>query len=187
MTTVGMAKPFEDFCIVGVWRCCHEVPVGRHGGCRLARNCGPDRARAERRAGSGVRWGVRGAGVSQAEPHTRALTIQARAGGSPTETSGRVAFEHRSPAGINRFVGSVACLQRDAAGLVQLSGGVRQGETTAGEPLTGKDFAFTLDTAAHPQRFSSPRFANRGTIPPCGGGRAESVPVTLGMFRTGPL
>lgn len=138
-------------------------------------------------AGSGVRWGVRGAGVSQAEPHTRALTIQARAGGSPTETSGRVAFEHRSPAGINRFVGSVACLQRDAAGLVQLSGGVRQGETTAGEPLTGKDFAFTLDTAAHPQRFSSPRFANRGTIPPCGGGRAESVPVTLGMFRTGPL
>lgn len=84
------------------------------------------------------------------------------------------------PGGHQRFVGSVACLQRDAAGLVQLSGGVRQGETTAGEPLTGKDFAFTLDTAAHPQRFSSPRFANRGTIPPCGRWASRERPRDAG-------
>lgn len=46
-----------------------------------------------------------------------------------------------------------------------------------------RDVVFTLHTASDPQRFSLPRFGDPGTLPPCSGGRPETVPVAAGRFH----
>jgi hypothetical protein len=132
-------------------------------------------------AGSGP-W-VRGAAVSQVDPHTRLLAIDANSLGA-TRVDGQVTFQHRSPDGLSWFAGSVTCSRRSPDGVVLISGSIRQGRTAAGVDLRGKDFGLTVDTAGDPQRFSLPRFADAGALAPCSGGRPETVPVTFGGFST---
>lgn len=98
---------------------------------------------------------------------------------------GRINFRHlnRATDALARFRGSVTCLSSDEGGTVQVSGRVIRGHTGAGEDLSGRDFAFTIETSTEPQLFSLPRFGPPGSLEPCGGGRPDQVPVTRGGFR----
>jgi hypothetical protein len=49
--------------------------------------------------------------------------------------------------------------------------------------LAGKDFAFTIDVPAKPQKFSQPTIGDKGTLAACSGGGAP-VEVTRGGFKT---
>lgn len=51
-----------------------------------------------------------------------------------------------------------------------------------GGELAGKDFAFTIASAAEPQRFSKPTIGDKGTLAACSGG-GETVEVTRGGFK----
>ncbi len=51
-----------------------------------------------------------------------------------------------------------------------------------GGELAGKDFAFTIATAAEPQKFSKPTIGDKGTLAACSSG-GESVEVTRGGFK----
>ncbi|HSH77543.1 MAG TPA: hypothetical protein VLA19_03315 [Herpetosiphonaceae bacterium] len=128
---------------------------------------------------------VQGTGTSTLPEDVRSLTLAARATGATTDATGSVTFRHRSPGGLSRFTGTVACVRIDAGGTVRLSGGVVEGVTAPGMVLTGKDFAFTIQTQATPQAFSLPKFADAGTLPACSEGRPELVPVTMGHIRVG--
>lgn len=52
-----------------------------------------------------------------------------------------------------------------------------------GGELAGKDFAFTIDVPAKPQKFSQPTIGDKGTLAACSGG-GDPVEVTRGEFRT---
>jgi hypothetical protein len=52
-----------------------------------------------------------------------------------------------------------------------------------GGELAGKDFAFTIDVPAKPQKFSQPAIGDKGTLTACSGGGAP-VEVTRGGFKT---
>jgi hypothetical protein len=56
-------------------------------------------------------------------------------------------------------------------------------ERRGGGELAGKDFAFTIDVPAKPQKFSQPTIGDKGTLAACSGGGA-AVEVTRGGFRT---
>jgi hypothetical protein len=51
-----------------------------------------------------------------------------------------------------------------------------------GGELAGKDFAFTIATAAEPQKFSKPTIGDKGTLAACSSG-GETVEVTRGGFK----
>jgi hypothetical protein len=51
-----------------------------------------------------------------------------------------------------------------------------------GGELAGKDFAFTIASAAEPQKFSKPTIGDKGTLAACSSG-GESVEVTRGGFK----
>jgi hypothetical protein len=51
-----------------------------------------------------------------------------------------------------------------------------------GGELAGKDFAFTIDVPAKPQKFSTPTIGEKGALTACSGG-GSSVEVTRGRFR----
>jgi hypothetical protein len=51
-----------------------------------------------------------------------------------------------------------------------------------GGELAGKDFAFTIDVPAKPQKFSTPTIGEKGTLAACSGG-GTPVEVTRGKFR----
>ncbi|HKY77397.1 MAG TPA: hypothetical protein VJS45_14715 [Acidimicrobiia bacterium] len=51
-----------------------------------------------------------------------------------------------------------------------------------GGELSGKDFAFTIASAAEPQKFSKPTIGDKGTLAACSSG-GESVEVTRGGFK----
>jgi hypothetical protein len=59
----------------------------------------------------------------------------------------------------------------------------RDGPRRGRGELAGKDFAFTIDVAGNPQRFSVPRLGDAGTLSACSAG-GETVPVTRGGFRS---
>ncbi len=122
---------------------------------------------------------ISGSGISKVGHDTRKLTISAQAGSA---SGGMVQFIHNSPAGLTRFRGTVSCFNV-SGGTVQLSGVIEKGETATGALLDGKAFGFTINTSASPQAFSLPSFADAGGIPPCGGGRGETVPVTEDGFK----
>lgn len=126
---------------------------------------------------------VFGTGISQVGQDTRKLTVHAETAGAATSAAGFVQFNHLSPNGLSRFRGSVTCLSVDETGTVQISGSVLKGITASGVVLTGKDYAFTIQTDSSPQAFSLPGFADAGTLAPCSGGRPELVPVTQGGFK----
>ncbi len=129
---------------------------------------------------------VQGTGTSTLPEDTRTLTLAARTTEAATDATGSVSFRHRSPGGLSRFSGTVACLRIDVGGTIHLSGRVGEGVTASGMVLTGKDFAFTIQTQATPQAFSLPSFSDAGTLPPCSEGRPELVSVTQGQIRVGP-
>jgi hypothetical protein len=52
-----------------------------------------------------------------------------------------------------------------------------------GGELAGKDFAFTIDVPAKPQKFSQPTIGDKGSLTACSGG-GTAVEVTRGGFRT---
>ena len=52
-----------------------------------------------------------------------------------------------------------------------------------GGELAGKDFAFTIDVPAKPQKFSQPTIGDKGTLTACSGG-GDPVEVTRGGFKT---
>jgi hypothetical protein len=56
-------------------------------------------------------------------------------------------------------------------------------ERRGGGELAGKDFAFTIDVPAKPQKFSQPTIGDKGTLAACSGG-GTAVEVTRGGFRT---
>ena len=56
-----------------------------------------------------------------------------------------------------------------------------RGRRGSGE-LAGKDFAFTIDVAGKPQKFSTPAIGEKGTLTACSGG-GTPVEVTRGKFR----
>jgi hypothetical protein len=58
-----------------------------------------------------------------------------------------------------------------------------RGKRRGGGELAGKDFAFTIDVAGKPQKFSTPKIGDAGTLAACSGG-GDSVEVTRGRFRT---
>jgi hypothetical protein len=51
-----------------------------------------------------------------------------------------------------------------------------------GGELAGKDFAFTINVAGKPQKFSTPAIGEKGTLAACSGG-GTPVEVTRGKFR----
>lgn len=122
-----------------------------------------------------------GATVSSIGSDLRILAVGAQADDSGI-ASGVTSFVHVAPAGVSRFVGTVACFRQDGGGQVQLSGQVLDGVTAAGVVLTGKDFFFTLEADGGPQAFSLPSFAEAGTRSGCSGGGAQRVAVTAGSF-----
>jgi hypothetical protein len=125
---------------------------------------------------------VDGSGISKVAHDTRKLTVDAKAaaGGAP---GGTVQFIHNSPAGLTRFRGTVSCVSL-SGGIAQVSGTIDKGETATGALLDGKAFAFTINMSSKPQTFSLPNYADAGGIPPCGGGRPETVPVTEDGFHS---
>lgn len=58
-----------------------------------------------------------------------------------------------------------------------------KGERRGGGELAGKDFAFTIDVPAKPQKFSQPTIGDKGTLTACSGG-GTPVEVTRGGFKT---
>lgn len=122
-----------------------------------------------------------GATVSSIGSDLRILAVDAQADDSGV-ASGITSFVHVAPAGVSRFVGTVACFRQDGGGQVQLSGQVLDGVTAAGVVLTGKDFFFTVEADGGPQAFSLPSFADAGTRNGCSGGSAQQVTVTVGSF-----
>jgi len=129
--------------------------------------------------GAGLR--LDGSGVSYVGSDLRILAVDAQADGSGI-ASGITSFVHVAPAGVSRFVGTVACFRQDGGGQVQLSGQVLDGATAAGVVLTGKDFFFTLAADGGPQAFSLPSFADAGTRSGCSGGSVQRVAVSFGGF-----
>jgi hypothetical protein len=61
--------------------------------------------------------------------------------------------------------------------------GDRDRDRRGGGELAGKDFAFTIDVPARPQKFSQPTIGDKGTLAACSGG-GPAVEVTRGGFRT---
>jgi len=131
--------------------------------------------------GAGLR--LDGSGVSYLGSDLRILSVDAHADAGVA--SGITSFVHVAPAGVSRFVGTVACFRRDGDGEVQFSGQVLDGATAAGVVLTGKDFSFTLEADGRPQAFSLPSFADAGTQGGCSGGSVQRVAVTFGGFVLG--
>ncbi len=129
--------------------------------------------------GAGLR--LDGSGVSYVGSDLRILAVDAQADGSGI-ASGITSFVHVAPAGVSRFVGTVACFRQDGGGQVQLSGQVLDGATAAGVVLTGKDYFFTLEADGGPQAFSLPSFAEAGARSGCSGGGAQRVAIGFGGF-----
>jgi len=92
---------------------------------------------------------------------------------------GRLSFTHHSPSGLSHFTARVTCLEFND-GRTEVSGTITKGETAAGVVLDGKMVAFTLDTEGA-QNFSLPQIGPGAAN--CGGGRAETVPVTQAGFH----
>ena len=125
---------------------------------------------------------ITGAAISKVGRDTRKLTVSAEASAGSSAASGSMQFIHNSPAGLSRFRGTITCLSV-SGGTVQISGLIEKGETATGGLLDGKGYAFTITTAGSQQSFSLPTVGDGVTA--CGGGRAESVPVTEDGFKVG--
>ncbi len=121
---------------------------------------------------------ISGAGVSLLPDDNRRLSIAA-ARTSDGVASGRLSFTHHSPTGLARFTATVTCLEF-TAGRTEVSGVIAKGVTSAGVVLDGKAVAFTLDTDGA-QTFTLPQIGPGAAD--CGGGRAETVPVTQAGFH----
>lgn len=130
----------------------------------------------------GAMVAVHGTGISRLPDDTRKLTLNAQTAAVPTAATGFAHFTHQSPTGLSRFRGSVTCLSVNATGSVQISGIVLNGVTAAGVVLTGKAYAFTIDTHHIDDMFSLPKFGDPDTFIPCSGGREVMVPVTEAGF-----
>lgn len=120
-----------------------------------------------------------GAGVSTLPEDIRRLTVHARVAADDT-TSGRLAFTHRSSAGLAEFTGEVTCLA-ESAGAVQVSGIISKGTTSNGTVLDGRPVAFTVTSGDGGQRFTLPLIGD--AVQDCGGGRPEFVDVDHGGFQ----
>lgn len=125
---------------------------------------------------------VRGAAASQTADGNYGLGVYARTNGAPEEAWGQFRFGEDVD-GPHGQAGSVHCLNRDAAGLIQVSGRIFG---SGGRNDAGRDFAATIDTESSPQRFSGVRLGPPGTIAPCSGGTADFHPVTRGGYESSP-
>lgn len=126
------------------------------------------------------RLSVGGAAASEGEGTQHGLGVWARTTGTAEEAEGQFRFGERSPQTERGVAGSVHCLSRDAAGLIQVSGRIF---ASGGENLVGKDFAATIDVESEPQRFSDLRIGEAETLPPCGGGEPGFHAVTQGGYQ----
>lgn len=122
--------------------------------------------------------GINGAAVSSLPEDRRRLSVEGKLG-SDGVAFGRLSFTHHSPSGLSRFTARVTCLEF-IDGRTEVSGTITKGETAAGVVLDGKLVAFTLDTEGA-QSFSLPQIGPGAAG--CGGGRAETVPVTQAGFH----
>ena len=123
---------------------------------------------------------VRGAAASQSETGSYGLGVWAQSWGCAENAEGRFRFGQKGPDGERGMGGNVRCLARDAAGLIQVSGTIFG---SAGEDVAGKDFAATIDVDSSPQRFSTVRLREPGTVAPCSGGLPEFHTVTEGGYQ----
>ncbi len=128
--------------------------------------------------GAGTSHSISGAAVSSLPEDQRRLSVEGRLAVDGT-ASGRLSFTHHSPSGLSHFTARVMCLEF-VDGRTEVSGTIIKGETAAGVVLDGKPVAFTLDTEGA-QNFSLPQLGP-GAVD-CGGGRAETVPVTQAGFH----
>ena len=121
---------------------------------------------------------IGGAAVSSLPEDQRRLSVEGKLG-SDGVAVGRLSFTHHSPSGLAHFTARVTCLEFND-GRTEVSGTITKGETAAGVVLDGKMVAFTLDTEGA-QNFSLPQIGPGAAS--CGGGRAETVPVTQAGFH----
>lgn len=103
----------------------------------------------------------------------------ARTTGEAEDAEGQFRAGQKGADGERGMAGSVDCLTRDDAGLIQVSGTIFG---SGGEDAAGQDFAVTLDVDSEPQRFSGVRLGEPGTIAPCSGGEPDFHPVTEGGY-----
>lgn len=122
---------------------------------------------------------IRGAAASQGEGGEYGLGVFARTTGDAEDAEGQFRFGQKGADGERGMAGSVHCLSRDAAGLIQVSGSIFG---SGGEDAAGQDFAATIDADSEPQRFSTVRVGEPGTIAPCSGGEPEFHTVTEGGY-----
>ncbi len=123
---------------------------------------------------------ISGSAISKVGRDTRKLTADAQAPVGSSQATGTLQFIHNSPAGLSRFRGRVTCLTLSGV-TTQISGVIEKGETATGGLLDGKSYAFTITASPSGQSFSLPNVGD--AIPPCSGGRSESVPVTEDGFK----
>jgi hypothetical protein len=121
---------------------------------------------------------INGAAVSSLPEDQRRLSVEGKLGSNGVAV-GRLSFTHHSSSGLSHFTARVTCLEFNV-GQTEVSGTITKGETAAGDILDGKMVAFTLDTEG-PQNFSLPQIGPKAAN--CGGGRAETVPVTQAGFH----
>ncbi|MBG6218776.1 hypothetical protein IWX75_003263 [Arthrobacter sp. CAN_A6] len=121
---------------------------------------------------------ISGAAVSSLPEDQRRLSVEGKLG-SDGVAAGRLSFTHNSPSGLSHFTARLTCLEFND-GRTEVSGTITKGETAAGVVLDGKMVAFTLDTEGA-QNFSLPQIGPGAAN--CGGGRAETVPVTQAGFH----
>jgi len=125
---------------------------------------------------------IRGAAASQTPSGNYGLGVYARNNGAPEDGWGQFRFGEDAD-GDHGEAGEVHCLTRDGQGLVQVSGRIFG---SGGRDDAGQDFAATIDTESHPQRFSGVRLGPPGSIAPCSGGTADLHPVTRGGYESSP-
>ncbi|MBG6226615.1 hypothetical protein IWX63_003214 [Arthrobacter sp. CAN_A2] len=121
---------------------------------------------------------INGAAVSSLPQDQRRLSVQGRLSGDAM-ADGRLSFTHHSSLGLSHFTARVTCLEF-VDGRAEVSGTITKGKTAAGVVLDGKMVAFTLNMGGE-QTFTLPQIGPGAAN--CGGGRAETVPVTQAGFR----